>query len=59
MSLARASDDPTYKQRYEDLALAFAQSAACQRGFDIAVPPVTAVKRTPDSGSTSQHKVVF
>jgi hypothetical protein len=38
MSLARASDDPSHKHRYEDWALDFAQSAAGQRDFDITLP---------------------
>jgi hypothetical protein len=56
MSLARASDDPAHKQHYEDLALEFAQSAAGRRDFDIAIPPVTAVKHTPDSSNASLQK---
>jgi hypothetical protein len=39
MSLARTSDDPAQKQRYEDLALEFAQSAADRRDFDSTIPP--------------------
>ena len=35
MSLARTSDDPSHKQRYEDLALEFAQSAVGERDLDI------------------------
>jgi hypothetical protein len=35
MSLARTSDDPSYKQRYEDLALEFVQNAVGERDLDI------------------------
>jgi hypothetical protein len=31
MALARASDDPALKQRYEELALAFVQNAGNER----------------------------
>jgi hypothetical protein len=56
MSLARASDDPTHKQHYEDLALEFAQSAAGRGTFDSTIPHFTPVKRTPDSSNTSPQK---
>jgi hypothetical protein len=39
MSLARTSDDSAQKQRYEDLALEFARSAADWRDFDSTIPP--------------------
>jgi hypothetical protein len=34
MSLARVSDDTVLKQRYEELALEFAQNAGDERGVD-------------------------
>ena len=49
MSLARATDDPMLKQRYQDLALEFAQNAGDERALDIAAPRVAAIK--PDSGT--------
>jgi hypothetical protein len=49
MSLARASDDLSHKQRYEDLALGFARSAVGERDPDI----TATVKRKPDSGNAS------
>jgi hypothetical protein len=56
MSLARASDDPLHRQRYEDLALEFAQSAAGERDLDIAASALSNSKCESDSGNTSPHK---
>ena len=56
MSLARATDDPVLKHRYQDLALEFAQNAGDERDFDITVPPLTALKPKSGSGSTSPHE---
>jgi hypothetical protein len=56
MSLARASDDPVHKQRYEDLALEFAQSAVGERDLDVAASLLMSAKRTPTSSNSSPHK---
>jgi hypothetical protein len=56
MSLARATDDPVLKHRYQDLALEFAQNAGDERDFDITVPLLTTPKPKPSSGSISAHK---
>jgi len=53
MSLARATDDPTLRQHYEDLALEFAQKVGREREPDI---PDSSLDAEPDSGNTSQHK---
>jgi hypothetical protein len=55
LSLARASDDPVFKQRCEDLALQFAQSVGNERDLDITAPPFF-MKSEPDSGDTSAGK---
>jgi hypothetical protein len=56
MSLARVSDDTVLKQRYEELALEFAQNAGDERGVDITAPPLAATNPNSDSGNTSRHK---
>jgi hypothetical protein len=56
MSLARVSDDTVLKQRYEELALEFAQNAGDERGVDITAPPLAATNPKSDSGNTSRHK---
>jgi hypothetical protein len=56
MSLARATDDPVLKHRYQELALAFAQNAGDERDLDITVAPLAALKPKPGSGSTSPHE---
>lgn len=38
MSLARTTDDPVLKQRYEALALEFAQKLGAEQDVDITVP---------------------
>ena len=48
MSLARATDDPVLKKRYEDLAVDFAQNAERERDFDSDKPS------DPESGKNSQ-----
>jgi len=53
MSLARATDDPTLRQHYEDLALEFAHKVVREREPDI---PRSSLDAEPDSGNTSQHK---
>jgi len=58
MSLARATDDPVLKHRYQDLALEFA-NAGDERDFDITVPLLTTPKPKPSSGSISAHKECF
>jgi hypothetical protein len=55
MSLARATDDPVLKKRYEDLALEFAQNAGDERDLDITVPPLAGIKPKPGSGNASPH----
>ena len=56
MSLARATDDPVLKHRYQDLALEFAQNAGDERDRDITVSSRAALKPKPGSGSTSTHE---
>jgi len=56
MSLARATDDPVLKHRYQDLALEFAQNAGDERDRDITVSSLAALKPEPGSGSTSPHE---
>jgi hypothetical protein len=56
MSLARATDDPVLKHRYQDLALEFAQNAGDERDLDITVSPLAIPKPKPGSGSTSPHE---
>ena len=53
MSLARATDDLTLRQHYEDLALEFAQKLGRERDLDISDSSLDAVK--PGGGNTSQH----
>jgi hypothetical protein len=53
MSLARGTDDPSLKQRYENLALEFAQDAGGERDLDITAAPLAPVEPKPDSGNTS------
>jgi hypothetical protein len=40
LSLARVTHDPELKQRYEDLALDFAQNVVDDRDPDVAAPPL-------------------
>ena len=56
MSLARVSEDPALKQRYEELALEFAQNAGDGRDLDTTAHPLAAVKPKPDSGNTKPQK---
>jgi hypothetical protein len=51
MSLARATDDPTLRQHYEDLALEFTQKLGRERDLDISDSSLDA---EPES-NTSQH----
>jgi hypothetical protein len=44
------------KQRYEKLALEFAQNAGDERDLDITAPPLTAINPKSDSGNTNPHK---
>jgi hypothetical protein len=43
MSLARVSDDTVFKQRYEELALEFAQTAGDERDLNITTPSLSAI----------------
>jgi hypothetical protein len=52
MSLARASDDPALKQRYQDLALEFAQNAGGERDFDILLPSSCLSSRSNPTAAT-------
>jgi hypothetical protein len=54
MSLARVSDNPVLKQRYEELALEFAQNACDRRDLDITAHPLAAVKPKPNSGNANK-----
>jgi hypothetical protein len=49
MSLARATDDPVHKQRYQDLALELVLKANNERGLDITGSPLAANKPKPGS----------
>jgi hypothetical protein len=56
MSLARVCNDPVLKERYEDLALDFAQNAGREQDLDSTISFLFGVKnQDPDSGDTSQH----
>ena len=50
MSLARATDDPMLKERYEDLAVDFAQNAERERDLDSDKPSDS------ESGKNSQQE---
>jgi hypothetical protein len=50
MALARASDDPTLKQYYEELALEFVQNAGNEPDSDNTAALLAIIK--PDSGNT-------
>ena len=52
MSLARATDDPTLRQHYEDLALEFTQKLGRERDLDISDSSLDA---EPDCGNAGQH----
>jgi hypothetical protein len=54
MSLARACNDPILKERYEDLALNFAQKTGREQDLDSANSYLFGVKSgEPDSDDTS------
>jgi hypothetical protein len=54
MSLARVCNDPILKERYEDLALNFAQKTGREQDLDSTNSYLFGVKdRDPDSGDTS------
>lgn len=55
MSLARATDDPVHKQRYQDLALELVLRANDERGLETG-PPLAANQPKPHSGDTRPHK---
>jgi hypothetical protein len=54
MALARASDDPALKQRYEELALEFVQNAGNERDPDNAAASLAIIKPKRDSGKHSR-----
>ena len=56
MSLARATDDPMHKQRYQDLALELILKANDERGLNTIGPPLAANKPKPDGGNASSIK---
>jgi hypothetical protein len=56
ISLACATDEPVLKQRYEALALEFAQNVGDERDLDISVPPLAGIKPMPGSGNASPHE---
>jgi hypothetical protein len=56
MSLARATDDPVHKQRYQDLALELVLKANNERGLDLTSSPLTANKPNPDGGNANPNK---
>ena len=56
MSLARATDDPVHKQRYQDLALDLVLKANDEGGLDKTGPPLAANQPKPHSGDTPPHK---
>src|SRR5262249_20694399 len=55
MSLARATDDPGHKQRYQDLALELVLKANDERGLDLTSSHLTANKPKPDGGNASPN----
>lgn len=54
-SLARGTDDPKLKQRYEDLAVEFLQRGSRESDAEIDFLPSTGAKPKPDSGDASAH----
>ena len=56
MSLARATDDPVHKQRYQDLELELVLKANNERGLDTTGSPLAANKPKPNGGNTSPNK---
>jgi Tfp pilus assembly protein PilX len=56
MSLARASEDPVHKQRYQNLALEFAQSALRERDLDIAASDLSTPKQSRTAAIPASHK---
>ncbi len=55
-SLARGTDDPKLRQRYEDLAVEFLQRGSRESDAEIDFIPVAGVKPKPDSGDASAHE---
>jgi hypothetical protein len=55
-SLARISGDPVLKQRYQELALEFAQNAGDERDLDINGPPLASNKPKPAGSNVSPNK---
>jgi hypothetical protein len=55
MALARASDDPALKQRYEELALAFVHNVADERDPDNTARALATNKPKLDGGNANRH----
>ncbi len=51
MSLARATADPVLKQRYEVLALEFAEKLGGEQDLDITVPSLAPKPDSNDTGA--------
>lgn len=54
-SLARGTDDPKLKQRYEDLAIEFLQRGSCENDGEIEFMSAAGGKPKPDGGDASAH----
>jgi hypothetical protein len=55
-SLARATDDPVHKQRYQDLALELVLKTNNERGLDTTGPPRAADQPKSDGGNACPNK---
>jgi hypothetical protein len=48
MSLARETDDPAVKRRYEALAVEFAQNIGGERDLDMTAAPLASIDPEPE-----------
>jgi hypothetical protein len=55
MSLARSTDDPPLKRRYEEMAVEFAHYIGSKGDLDITTTPLATILKA-DSGDTSPRK---
>jgi hypothetical protein len=56
VSLARATDDPALKLRYEALAVEFAQNIGSEVDLDMNAAPLASIDPKPGSGDTGPYK---
>jgi hypothetical protein len=55
-SLARVTDDPALKRRYEVLAVEFARNIGGELDLDMNAAPLASIDPKPDGGDASPHK---